>query len=106
MQEPSLYRIILCSLAILSLSACGPLIYSVTSSQAKSALRQAEAAKAEVRDPYNYWRASAYLEKAKEEAGYSDYQPAIKYSRIAKESAKKAAENSKKQNKMRGPDAK
>jgi hypothetical protein len=78
------------------LPSCGPLIYSVTASQAKSALRQAEAAKAEVRDPYNYWRASAFLEKAKEEASYSDYQPAIKYSRIAKQSAKKAVENSKK----------
>jgi hypothetical protein len=91
---------------LLVFPACGPLIYSVTASQAKSALRQAEASKAEEKDPYHYWRAAAFLEKAKEEAGYSDYQPAIKYSRIAKESAKKAIQNSKAQSKQRGPDVK
>jgi hypothetical protein len=88
------------------LPACGPLLYSVTASQAKSALRKAEAAKAEEKDPYHYWRAEAFLQKAKEEAGYSDYQPAIKYSRLAKESALKAAQNSKAQSNQRGPDDK
>jgi Domain of unknown function (DUF4398) len=89
-----------------TLPACGPLIYSVTASQAKSALRKAEAMKAEEKDPYHYWRAAAFLEKAKEEAGYSDFQPAIKYSRIAKESAKKAIQTSQAQSKQRGPNEK
>jgi hypothetical protein len=99
-------RIVLLLATLLVLPSCGPLIYSITASQAKSALRKAEAVKAAEKDPYHYWRAEAFLEKSKEEAGYSDFQPAIKYSRIAKESAEKAIANSKAQSKQRGPDAK
>lgn len=85
---------------------CGAAVYSVTKAQAKTAVKKAEAAGAPEKDPYHYWRAVSYLEKSKEEAGYSDFQPAIKYSRIAKESALKAAETSKNQAKRRGPNEK
>jgi hypothetical protein len=40
--------------------------------------------------PYEYYAAQEYLKKAREEVGYSDYEPAIEYAREARTFARKA----------------
>lgn len=89
---PPLRRWVLCALALLSLTGCGPALYAVSVTRAKRALQEAEAHGAKELAPYHYYRATAYLEKAQEEAGYSDYQPAFRYSRVARASARQASE--------------
>ncbi len=40
--------------------------------------------------PYEYYSAIEYLHKAREEVGYSDYEPALEFAREARSSARKA----------------
>ena len=40
--------------------------------------------------PYEYYAAQEYLHKAREEVGYSDYEPAVEYAREARIFARKA----------------
>lgn len=72
------------------LSSCGALAYQVTILRANHAFQRAQEAGAEEHAPYHYYRAQAYLEKAREEAGYADFQPALRYGRVALKSAKEA----------------
>ena len=48
------------------------------------------AADARVNAPYEYYYAREHIHKAREEAGYADYQVAIEYGRTAEEYATKA----------------
>jgi hypothetical protein len=52
--------------------------------------------------PYEYYRAVEYLDKAREEVGYSDYEAALDFARKSRESAKKAMEISQKLDMERG----
>lgn len=52
--------------------------------------------------PYEYYSALAFLSKAREEVGYSDYQAALKYARQARSFAKKARDISLNMGKERG----
>jgi hypothetical protein len=61
----------------------------------QSAAREVAAAKSAQADkyaPYEYTMAVEYLHKAREEAGYADYQSAIRFGKRSEESAKKARE--------------
>ncbi|MBN2804294.1 MAG: DUF4398 domain-containing protein, partial [Deltaproteobacteria bacterium] len=52
--------------------------------------------------PFEYYSALEFLDKAREEVGYSDYEAAIEYAREARDYAKKAWEISSNLDKERG----
>ena len=69
---------------------CGPIEYIDVSTKAGAALAQAKQANAERLAPYEYTAAEEYLHKAREEAGYSEYQVSIEFGRKAEELASRA----------------
>ena len=78
---------------VLLLWGCGPVQYvsQVTSSAAKE-VAAAKSAQADKFAPYEYTMAVEYLHKAREEAGYADYQSAIRFGKRSEENAKRARE--------------
>jgi len=74
-----------------AVSGCGPLEYlNQVGGKAARAVADAKAAGAERHAPYEYTSAVEYLHKAREEAGYAEYQVAIDYGRRAEEFALRA----------------
>lgn len=69
---------------------CGPIEYIDVSTKAGAALLAAKNADAERLAPYEYTAAAAYLHKAREEAGYSEYQVSIEFGRRAEALATRA----------------
>ena len=75
--------------------ACGPAQSTVVINEAEVALERAMLAGAEKKAPYEYYSATEYLEKAKEEWAYSDFEAALDYAALSKqfsEEAKKKVE--------------
>jgi len=77
-------------LLCVALAACGPISYIGESRQADKALALARAANAETYAPYWWWRAVTYLHEARLIAGYSDYQGATRFARLATDAASHA----------------
>jgi hypothetical protein len=78
-------------LALAPLTGCGPVEYiSQVGNKAASAVSSAKLAQADRYAPYEYTAAEEYLHKAREEAGYAEYQDAIEYGRRAEELANRA----------------
>jgi hypothetical protein len=74
-----------------AMSGCGPVEYlSQVGSRAAGAVAAAREANAERYAPYELAAAEAYLAKAREEAGYAEYQNAIELGRKSEEHARKA----------------
>jgi hypothetical protein len=77
--------------ALAPLTACGPVEYiSQVGNKAASAVSSAKLAQADRYAPYEYTAAEEYLHKAREEAGYAEYQDAIEYGRRSEELANRA----------------
>ena len=73
------------------LLGCGPVEYiSQVGNKAASAVSAAKLAQADRYAPYEYTAAEEYLHKAREEAGYSEYQDAIEYGKRAEDLANRA----------------
>lgn len=86
---PLFLFILLC--IALSGAACGPVEYiNQVTRRASQQLAAARESGAEKNAPYEYTSALEYLHKAREEAGYADYQAAIRFGRRAEEMAYKA----------------
>ena len=78
-------------MALAPLTGCGPVEYiSQVGNKAASAVSSAKLAQADRYAPYEYTAAEEYLHKAREEAGYAEYQDAIEYGRRAEELANRA----------------
>jgi hypothetical protein len=79
---------------VLALSpGCGPVQYvSQVTRRAAAEVAAARSAGAERYAPYEFTAAQEFLHKAREEAGYADYQAAIRFGNKAEEHAKKARE--------------
>jgi hypothetical protein len=78
-------------LAVAPLLGCGPVEYiSQVGNKAASAVSAAKLAQADRYAPYEYTAAEEYLHKAREEAGYAEYQDAIEYGRRAEDLANRA----------------
>jgi hypothetical protein len=61
-------------------SACGPVEYmGQVGIKTSKEFAAANEVKAEKHAPYEYWSARCYLERAREKAGYGDYQEAVRY---------------------------
>lgn len=70
---------------------CGPVEYiNQVGNRAASAVSAAKLASAERYAPYEYTAAQEYLHKAREEAGYAQYEDAIDYGHKAEELADRA----------------
>jgi len=78
------------ALMVACVIGCGPIEYIDVSSKAGAALAQAKQVDAERLAPYEYTAAQEYLHKAREEAGYSEYQVSIEFGRKAEELAARA----------------
>ncbi|RKH53644.1 DUF4398 domain-containing protein [Corallococcus aberystwythensis] len=76
------------------LTACGPVKSTSNILDAEVQIQAARTAGAEKEAPYEWTAANLYLQKAREEVGYSDYQAgvdfAVKASRFANEAREKA----------------
>ena len=82
---------LLASLVVVSSAiGCGPIEYIDTSTKAGAALAAAKRVDAERLAPYEYTAADEYLRKAREEAGYSQYQVSIEFGRRAEALAMRA----------------
>jgi hypothetical protein len=80
---------LLISLAATSIG-CGPVEYiNQVSVKAAGAVSAAKLAQADRYAPYEFTAAEEYLHKAREEAGYAEYQYAIEFGRKAEELANK-----------------
>jgi hypothetical protein len=78
-------------LAVAPLLGCGPVEYiSQVGNKAASAVSAAKLAQADRYAPYEYTAAEEYLHKAREEAGYAEYQDSIEYGRRAEDLANRA----------------
>jgi hypothetical protein len=77
-----------------ALSACGPVKSTANLLDAEVQIQAARTAGAEKLAPYEWTAANLYIQKAREEVGYSDYQAgvdfAVKASRFANEAREKA----------------
>jgi len=84
--------LILFSLTLTSVlvSACGPARSTILIIDAQAALDGATTAQADKYALYEYTAAEAYLQKAREEQGYADFEPAMDFAEKAKEMAQKA----------------
>jgi hypothetical protein len=72
-------------------AGCGPVQYiSQVTQRASMEVAAAKSANADKLAPYEYTTAELYLHKAREEAGYSDYQAAIRFGKKAELMARKA----------------
>jgi hypothetical protein len=77
-------------LALVPLSGCGPIEYiNQVGVKAASAVSAAKLAQADRYAPYEYTAAEEYLHKAREEAGYAEYEDAIEFGRRAEDFANK-----------------
>jgi hypothetical protein len=78
---------------LVSLGGCGPIEYiSVVTTRASRSVSAAEAAEGARCAPYEYTAAREYLRKAREEAGYADYEAALDFGRRAIQHGDKARE--------------
>ncbi len=76
--------------AVIALSACGPWQSTAYLMDAETMLEAARTAQAEKLAPYEWTAATLYIHKAKEEAGYSDFEQAVDFAKKAVEFATQA----------------
>lgn len=81
--------LVLMALVIIA-TGCGPIQSTQRISEAEVAFERARVAEAQIRAPYEFWSASHYLYKAKEEWGYSDFEAAYDYATQARRAAEAA----------------
>jgi hypothetical protein len=73
-----------------TLAGCGPIQSTAVLLDADVQVEAARAAGAAKAAPFEFAAAEAYLHKAREEVGYSDYEPAVAYARKALDLATQA----------------
>ncbi len=85
-------RLVLALLALAAAAGCGPIQSTPALIEADVELQAARSAGAATAAPYEFTSAEAYLRKAREEAGYAQYQPATDFAIKARDLAKEARE--------------
>ena len=85
-------RLVLAFLALAAAAGCGPIQSTPALIEADVELEAARSAGAPAAAPYEFTSAEAYLRKAREEAGYAQYQPATDFALRARDLAKEARE--------------
>ena len=85
-------RTVLALFALAAAAGCGPIQSTPALVEADIELEAARAAGALAAAPYEFTSAEAYLRKAREEAGYAQYQAATDFALKARELAKDSRE--------------
>lgn len=83
-------RLLLSLAAVATLAGCGPIQSTSALLDADVELEAARAAGAEAAAPYEYTAAEAYLHKAREEAGYAQYEASAELATRARDLARAA----------------
>jgi len=83
------YILIVISLSFL-MFGCGPIQSTLEINKAEVEIRMAYRVQAHKKAPYEFYKAKAYLFKAKDERAYSDFKEAAVFAKKAVELAKKA----------------
>jgi len=78
------------ALFVAPLLGCGPIESTAVISDASVALSGAKTAEGDKYAPYEYTSAELFLQKAREERGYADYEVAIDYARKSRDFARQA----------------
>jgi outer membrane biogenesis lipoprotein LolB len=86
-------RLVLASLALATLAACGPIQSTAALIDADVELEAARAAGAAQTSTYEFTGAEAYLKKAREVSGRAEYEAAARLARRSAELAKVARKN-------------
>ncbi len=86
-------RLVLASLALATLAACGPVQSTAALIDADVELEAARAAGGAQSSPYEFTGAEAYLHKAREVDGRAEHEKAARLARKALELAKQARKN-------------
>lgn len=85
-------RHVLALLALAAAAGCGPIQSTPALIEADVELEAARSAGAPTAAPYEFTSAEAYLRKAREEAGYAQYQATTDFALKARDLAKEARE--------------
>jgi hypothetical protein len=83
-------RLLLALLALGALAGCGPIQSTAALIDADVAIESARAAGAPQASPYEFFGAEAYLQKAREVSGRSQYEAATRFSTKARDLATEA----------------
>ncbi len=86
-------RLLLALPALAVLAGCGPIQSTAALIDADVAIESARAAGAPQTSPYEFNAAEAYLQKAREVSGYSQYEAATKFAVTARDLAGEARKN-------------
>lgn len=86
-------RLVLASLALATLAACGPIATTSALMDAEVAVEAARTAGAPQASPYEFAGAQAYLHKARECQGRARYEAAVRFADKATVLAKEARKN-------------
>ena len=92
--------------ALLIGTGCGPIQATQRVSEAEVAVMQARMAGSDSTAPYEFFVATEFLYKAKEEWGYSDFEASLHYATVAKRSAEEALRKTEEDPWMGSPAAK
>jgi glucose-6-phosphate isomerase len=84
---------VLVAVSVSGLSACGPTQSTAFLIDAETMLEAARTAQAEQLAPYEWTAARLYIQKSKEEVGYSEFEQAVEYAKKAVEFATRARDN-------------
>ena len=92
----SLYKFafLLTLVAFLALG-CGPTQATIKISESEVAFEKASLVEAETKAPFEYFSAKAFLHKAKEEWGYSNFEKSAEYAILAKQFSDEALRKAK-----------
>lgn len=93
---------LLAPLLLLLAGGCGSILSTSEIGAANAALELAQADGAEELAVYEFVSAEAYLEKAREEWGRSDFQQAVDYARRARSFAMQASDRARREANMAG----
>jgi hypothetical protein len=85
-------RLVLALFALAAAAGCGPIQSTPALIEADIEVEAARSARADAAAPYEFTSAEAYLRKAREEAGYAQYQAATDFALKARDLAKEARE--------------
>lgn len=85
-------RLVFALFALAAVAGCGPIQSTPALIEADIEVEAARSAGATTAAPYEFTSAEAYLRKAREEAGYAQYQAATDFALKARDLAKEARE--------------
>ncbi|MEO1271794.1 MAG: DUF4398 domain-containing protein [Myxococcota bacterium] len=95
MHETTTTRLLWLAMVLVALIGCGPTQSTILINESEVALEKATLVDAEDKAPFEYYSASQYLHKAKEEWGYSNFEKSAEFAILAKKFSEEALRKAK-----------